>query len=127
MPTVPESAVQAAAEALQAIIDPAGIREMDVYRAHARKVLEAAAPVLAEAVAAKITGHMDAHEPKGSLIGGKSAEDQRRRTWRRHFRIAAQVASLAFSTEEDIKREAAKALAEGRYLACDLRKDDENG
>lgn len=84
----------------------------------ARDALEAAAPILAEHVAQAITAHKYAHEPKGPLIGGKSAEEQRRRTWRRHFGIAARVASLAFSTEEDVRRMAAEAIARGDFIGC---------
>jgi hypothetical protein len=85
-----------------------------------RRVLEEVAPAMADHVAQKITAHKYAHEPKGPLIGGKSAEEHRRRTWRRHLGIAAQVASLAFSTEEDIKRAAAAALNRGDFAACYL-------
>lgn len=118
MPEVPDAAVQAAAVALQAIIDPAGLREMDVYRAHARAVLEAAAPALAAAVAEKITAHMDAHGPREGAASGLVL------SWRRHFRIAAQVAAGAFSTREDQLREAAQAIADGNYMGCNLGEDD---
>jgi hypothetical protein len=117
MPEVPEEAVRLAlaAYAREAYCDGEPIEGDERV---IRCALEAAAPVMAEAVAEKITAHKYAHEPKGPLIGGRSAEEQRRRTWRRHLGIAAQVAALAFSTPEDLKREAAGALNRGDYAAC---------
>lgn len=107
MPDIPDKAVQAAAEAMREIgrKDPwLGSPVEDVARA----ALEAAAPILADYVARKITAHKDAHDPK-DVLG---------RAWRRHFGIAVQIASLAFSTEEDIKRAAAGALNRGDYIRC---------
>lgn len=115
MPEVPDDAVQAAAVALQAIIDPAGMREMDVYRAHARKILEAAAPALAGRASRAILAHMEAHGPK--------EDGTARRKWRRHFGIASRVAAVAFSAREEVLREAARVFAEGDYDACFTRED----
>lgn len=81
-----------------------------------RCALEAAAPLLAEAVAGKILAHMDAHGPQEGFAG--SLGGTLRRAWRRHFGIAARVAAFAFSTEEDRKRLAAEALARGDFVAC---------
>jgi hypothetical protein len=92
----------------------------------ARAILEATAPALADAVVQKITAHKHAYEPEGPLIGGETAQDQRRRAWRRHFSIAAQVAAGAFSTREDQLREAAQAIAAGNYTACHTREENDN-
>ena len=115
MPDVPEEAVRAAvaAYAREAYCDGEPI---DGDERVIRCVLEAAAPALAEAVAQKILAHMEAHGPWAGLPLYGDA----RRTWRRHFSIAAQVASLAFSTEDDIKRLAAGALARGDFAACSV-------
>jgi hypothetical protein len=118
LPDIPAEAVRAALAARsRALIDrpdPMVLSDETLTR----MMLEAAAPVLAAAVAAKILAHMDEHVPKNKLIGGTPAERQRNRTWRRHFRIAAQVAALAFSTEDDIKRAAAEAIARGEAAVC---------
>lgn len=76
----------------------------------ARAALEAAAPVLAEAVAQKITAHRDNHGPEQHTRGYLS--------WHRYLTIAAQVASLAFLTEDERKRMAAEALARGDVIGC---------
>jgi hypothetical protein len=86
----------------------------DSNEALARAALEAAAPIMAEAVAQKILAHMEAHGPQaGTPLGGTL-----RRAWRRHFGIAARVAAFAFSTEEDEKRAAAEAVARGDMIVC---------
>ena len=85
----------------------------------ARAALEAAVPILAEAVAQKILAHRDNHGPEQHTRGYLS--------WRRYFTIAAQVASLAFSTEQDLKRMAAEALAPGNYVACPAPEDGTDG
>ncbi len=83
-----------------------------------RRVLETAAPAMAEHVAARILAHMEEHGPRDAA--GEPLDSLTGMAWRRHLRTAAQVASLAFSTEEDIKREAAEALSRGDYTACFL-------
>lgn len=117
MADIPGQALQLAEDAIRAQIRDSGEIEPDAL---ARAALEAAAPVLAETIAQKITAHKYAHEPKGPLIGGKTAEEQRRRTWRRHFSIAARVAAGAFCTDEDMKRLAAEAIVRGDFIACDI-------
>ena len=109
MPDLPDEAVRLA-------------RAVHANEVLIRMVLEAAAPAMAEHAARKITAHMNEHEPKarGDLIGGTAAEAQRRRTWRRHFGIAARIAAGAFSTDDDMKREAAAALNRGDFAACYL-------
>ena len=125
MPEVPDAAVEAAVEA---VLKQPGLAAEDLrpwVKWISTTVLEAAAPVMAEAVAQRILAHMDAHGPQaGTPLGG-----QVRRAWRRHFGIAAQVAALAFSTPEDVKRMAAEAIGRGDYLACtglDDQREDED-
>lgn len=113
MPDVPEEAVTAAAAVIRREL-PAADSDVTLARA----ALAAAAPILAEAVAAKITDHRDRNEPKGPLIGGKPAEAQRRSAWRRHFGIAARVAAMAFSTEEEIMRAAVATVERGDAIVC---------
>lgn len=117
MPEIPDDAVQAAAEVLlrqyESEYSAAHLTWRD-FADPARQVLEAAAPVMAEAVAQKILAHMEAHGPQaGTPLGAQS-----RRAWRRHFRIAAQLATFAFSTEADIKRAAVEAIARGDIVVC---------
>jgi hypothetical protein len=84
-----------------------------------RCALEAAAPVLAEAVAQRILAHMEAHGPRDAGMAD-SLGGTLRRAWHRHFGIAARVAALTFSTPEDIRRDAAAALNRGDFAACCL-------
>ena len=86
----------------------------------ARGALEAAALPLGAHVAGKILAHMEAHGPKPL-----PAEFLAASRWRRHFRIAAQIASRAFLTGEDEKRLAAEALARGEFVACDLPEEQQ--
>lgn len=105
MPKVPAAAVDAAlaarAHALADRPEPTVLSD----RRLTEMMLEAAAPVFAEEAAASILRHMerscdrrDARNRRGVLA------------YRRHFRTAARVAAGAFTTDEDLKREAAKAL-----------------
>ena len=118
MAEIPQEAVTAAAIAIERELmsgtDYATAPDSD--EALARVAIEAAAPVLAEAVARKILAHMEAHGPLDSFPGSLSST--LRRAWRRHFGIAARVAAFAFSTEEDIKRLAAEAITRGDYAVC---------
>jgi hypothetical protein len=82
-----------------------------------RMELEAAAPVLAEAVAQKILAHMNEHGPAPESPG-VTRHEVLRRAWRRHFGIAARIAAGAFDTREDQLRKAAEAIARGDYVAC---------
>lgn len=118
MPDIPQAAVTAAAIAIEReLMSGTGYATApDSDEALARVALEAAAPVLADHAARRILAHMEAHGPQaGTPLGGTM-----RRAWRRHFGIAARVAALAFSTEEDIKRAAAEALSRGDFTACRL-------
>lgn len=118
MPDIPQAAVTAATAAIERelISGTDYTTAPDSDEALARVALEAAAPFLADAVARKILAHMEAHGPQaGTPLGGTA-----RRAWRRHFGTAARIAVLAFSTEEDIKRQAAEALNRGDFTACYL-------
>jgi len=112
MPNLPDNAVQAAAEVLfrdyesQYSADHLTWRD---FAGLAREALGAAAPAMAEHAAQAILAHRDAHGP---------ADGASRRRWRRYLGVASQVVSFAFSTEEDKKRLAAQAIADGNYVAC---------
>jgi hypothetical protein len=105
MPDLPKEAVDAAlaarSHALADRPDPMVLSE----RRLTEMMLEAAAPILAEEVARKILLHMD-----------RSARRRNRRNrrgllaYRRHFDTAARIAAGAFTTDEELKREAAQAL-----------------
>ena len=116
MAEIPQEAVTAAAIAIERELTSGTeyATAPDSDEALARVALEAAAPVLAEAVARKILAHMEARGPHDAGFAGASL----RRAWRRHFQIAARVASFAFSTEDDIKRLAAEAIARGDFAVC---------
>lgn len=117
MPDYPPEALAAAVRALRANPWPDG--ETTEEQA-ARLVLDAAAPVLAEAVAAKILEHMEAHIADPSKVRLTRVGEVGNRAARRHFRTAAQIASLAFSTREDQLRMAGEAIEQGRFIACDI-------
>jgi hypothetical protein len=87
----------------------------------ARAALEAAAPILAEHVAQKITAHMESHGPHrpAGALEPVTAIGRDYRAWRRHFAIAARVAAGAFWTDEDKLRLAAEAIGRGEFIACD--------
>jgi hypothetical protein len=115
MPDYPPSVLAAAAEAIMSAQNANdGEAERFEARTLARAALDAAVPLLAEAVAAKILEHAESHGPNL----GAPASDNVRRTWRRHFRIAAQVASLAFSSRDDQLRMAAEAIKRGDVIVC---------
>jgi hypothetical protein len=125
VPRVPDGAVQAAAEVMLRQYESAYSAPRPTWRDFAdpaREILEAAAPVLADAVAAKITGHMESFGPPTPLTPADPVGRQHR-AWRRHFGIAARVAAGAFSTREDQLREAARAIADGKYVACTREED----
>jgi hypothetical protein len=119
MPDVPEAAIQAAAIAIERELMSGKDYPMaqDSDEALARAALEAAAPLLADACATAILGHMEAHGP-APASPGVTRHETMRRAWRRNLRIAAQVASVAFSTEDDKKRIVAEALVRGDAVVC---------
>lgn len=124
MPDIPQEAVTAAAAAIERELlsgtDYAMAADSD--EALARVALEAAAPFLAEHVARKILAHADRQFPKTDPAKVPGQPD-RWRIWHRHFGIAARVAAWAFSTDEDVKRATAEALARGDFIACNLGDD----
>ena len=105
MPKVPPAALQAAlaarCDALADGPDPMVLSESRLTEI----MLEAAAPALAEEVALRILAHMER-----STRYRNSRNRRGLLAYRRHFRTAARVAAGAFTTDEDLKREAAKAL-----------------
>jgi hypothetical protein len=114
MPDIPQPAITAAVRALRAHPWPDGeTTEAQIATA----VLEAAAPLLADQIARKILAHADDRWPSG-CIGSQPA--------RRHFRTAAQIAGLAFYTDEDMKRLAAEAIAAGNVAWCGVPEAAEN-
>lgn len=132
MPSVPDDAVQPAAEVMLRQYESQYNADHLTWRdfaGDARAVLEAAAPAMAEAVAGKITAHMESFGPRKPAGALEPVTDTGRqyRTWRRHFGIAARVAAGAFSTREDKLRAAAKALSEGNYIACNTEGGADDG
>ena len=120
MPEIPAEAVKAAmarrADLLSDRPDPMVLSDETLTRL----MLEAAAPILAEAVAQKILVHMESRGPRKPRGALEPAIDVGRdyRAWRRHFGIAARVAAGAFWTGEDKLRLAAEALERGEFLGC---------
>lgn len=107
MPDYPQAALAAASRAISEEMGNSRAIEPDEM---ARAALDAAVPLLAASVAEKLLAHMEVHGPRD--------QGTRKRTWRRHFRAAAQVASLAFITEGEQKRQAWEALAREYSAAC---------
>lgn len=107
MPDCPPEILAAAADPIAEMFPGLGL---PTARKIAAVALDAAAPLLADAVAGKLLAHMEIHGPRD--------QGTRKRTWRRHFRAAAQVASLAFTTEDEQKRQAWQALAREHSAAC---------
>jgi hypothetical protein len=114
MPDIPQAAIDAAraayANALYDRPDPTVLSDETLMRI----ILEAAAPAMAEHAAGRILAHLEAHPPVVLVINGVSSDVTGGHAYRRHFRTAAQIAALAFSTDEDLMRQAAEALARAR-------------
>jgi hypothetical protein len=135
VPDIPEAATADCTDELTAWMLKWCWLPADLTRAQVRevcaeavaRVLEVAAPHLEEHVAQKILAHMEAHGPK--LLPGANADiyNRPRRTWRRHFGIAARIAAKAFSTEDELMAAAAAALAAGQYVACNPEVPGEHG
>jgi hypothetical protein len=105
MPKVPGAATDAALAARCNLLadrpEPTVLSE----RRLTEMMLEAAAPILAEHAAKRILDHMDRSTRRR---GGRNRRGLL--AYRRHMSTAARVAAFAFSTDADLKREAAKAL-----------------
>jgi hypothetical protein len=128
LPDIPQAAITAAAAAIERELMSGTDYSMAAGsdEALARAALEAAAPVLAETVAAKILAHMEARGPKEGFAG--SLGSTLRRAWRRHFGIAARIAAWAFTAEDEKKQLAAEAMARGDFTACrEHGHDDQSG
>ena len=122
MGEIPEGAISAAAKAIHRDACPTD-EDHDVTgidRRRAVAALEAAAPLLAEAVAAKILDHMEEYIADPDTTRLTRVSEVGNRAARRHFRTAAQIASLAFSTREDQLRMAAEAIERGDVIVCDI-------
>lgn len=104
MTEIPPEAVMAAAIAIERELLSGKDYSMaqDSDEALARAALEAAAPILARAVAGKITAHMEKYDTALTAI--------QRSRWRRQMGIAARIAALAFTTREELLREAAEVI-----------------
>jgi hypothetical protein len=110
MPDVPAEAVRAAmarrADLLSDRPDPTALSDETLTRL----MLEAAAPILAGHVAARILAHAERQHPRD--------KNHVPTAWDRHFSIAARVAAGAFYTREDELRLAAQALDRGDVIWC---------
>lgn len=112
MPDIPASAIAAAEKAIIGAASDFGHDDIVAgsFREFARAALDAAAPVLAEAVAQRILEHAERQHPRDP--------DHVPTAWHRHFSIAARVAAGAFDTREDRLRMAAGAIERGDVIVC---------
>ena len=126
MPEYPPAALTAAQEAISRCLMEGGGFDtwVDSDEALARAALDAAVPVLAEACAQAILEHMERAGP-GLHVELRGEAALRRNMRRVHFSTAARVAAGAFSTEEDLKRAVAEAIARGDYAVCDIPEPDD--
>jgi hypothetical protein len=110
MPDYPKAALDAATEAIHRrdCDDPDCLADSRA-RDFACAALDAAAQLLANAVAGRIIAFADEHAPKGDHV--PSAR-------RRALMTAAQVASRAFTTRDEELRAAALAIARGDFACC---------
>jgi hypothetical protein len=128
MPDVPKPAISAGAEAVNEAHAKRGWNKPAPWWTEevATAVLEAAVPLLAEAVAQKILAHMNEHIADPAKVRLTRVAEVGNRAARRHFRTAAQIAGLAFYADEDMKRLAAEAIAAGNVAWCVVPEDGEN-
>jgi hypothetical protein len=119
VPDIPQEAETAGIDAIEWMVSEGCSDGM-----LARAVLDAAAPLLADACAKAILQHMEDHGlPMHVDLPADAAV--RRNMRRIHFTTAARVAASAFSTDEEMKRQAAEALAAGDYIACQIPESGE--
>ena len=85
------------------------------FASEVTEILDAVAEDLGNHAAEKIAEHRDSH--------GDSMPPDRLGTWRRHFGIAARIASRAFLGDGDLKAIAARDLAAGNFVACQAPED----
>lgn len=122
MPDIPTEAYEAAKKAIFLNKNIGMGQHLPTYHsdeALAKAAIDAAAPILAEHVAQKITAHADRQFPKNDPAKLPGKPDVWR-VWHRHFGIAARVAAGAFDTDEDKKRLTAEAIKRGDFIACDI-------
>lgn len=119
MADLPDAAIQAAARVLGNDCHGGPPDEND--KQLAADVLGAAWPHLAEAVANAIIAHADSHGPrKPRGIAEVESDGRHYIAWHRHLRIAAQVAGLAFFTEDELKQQTIEAIKRGDVVVCDI-------
>ena len=111
MPDIPAEVWAAVDARLDELPQPDSRFERDRWQMISREAVYAAAPILAEAVAAKIEAHRAewSQARPGQLVPT---------AWDRHMKIAARVAAGALSTDDDKKRTAAEAIARGDVVVC---------
>lgn len=116
MPEYPPAALRAASEAIERELMSGTAHDghLESDDALAKAALDAAAPLLAEAIAERILAHMEEHWPTQRRTAHPPS---------RHFRIAAQVAARSFTTEAEMRQQAAEAIARGVFIACDIPED----
>jgi hypothetical protein len=103
VPDIPPEVYAAVDAALDGLPQPESQFERDRWRITSRAALDAAAPILAEAVARKIREHMETWSP--TLTGAQLSR------WRRHMGIAARIAELTFTTRDELIRDTAASIA----------------
>ena len=113
---IPPAALLAAGSAIRDELRSSREVEPDAL---ARAALEAAAPLLAEAVAQKILAHME-HFADPAVERLPLAASLRAGALRRHFQAAARIAAGTFDTREDQLRMAAQAIERGDWVRCDI-------
>jgi hypothetical protein len=127
---LPPDAVRRVAEVLMRQHAGAGNREHHLswrdFEREAHEVLEAVAPLLAEATAERITAHMESRGPRKPRGALEPELDIGRdyRAWRRYFGIAARIAAGAFYTDEDKMRLTAEAIGRGEAIVCNPEMPD---
>lgn len=127
MPDIPPEALEAVDTALDSLPQPDSPFERDRWRIVSRVAVNAAAPILADAVAAKILAHMEEFappKPRGVALEAVIGVGRDYRAWRQHFGIAARVAASAFTTEEEAHQAVAEALERGDFMECRSLRED---
>jgi hypothetical protein len=115
LPDIPQEALTAAAAAIRRELHPGAVYTMTAGsdEALARAALEAAVPVLAEAVAKRIVAHMDQSTRRRAVRNRRGLL-----AYRRHFATAARIAAGAFTTEGELRQMTAEALRRGDFIMC---------
>jgi len=113
MPEFPPAIYLKAAEALERELLSGRdyLMALDSDEALARAVLDAVAEDLGAVVAGKILAHMEGHGPR---TAGASWQQP----WRRHFEVAARIASRAFMDDDDLLAAVAREIKAGNAVIC---------